>query len=116
MKPTTAAIVFAMCLVISAGFEEYPNAWVENGPVTIIAHTQGSPVGTTCEAVAEDLDMHGELTFVHNSKSGPFHCKQAWNQESGITSVWLRGTPDQIRKTLPSTLPSERFELTGRRG
>ena len=97
LKLTTAAIVFAMCLVVSAGFEEDPNAWVENDPVTIIADKQGSPVGTTCEAVAEDLDMHGALAFVHNSKSGPFHCQQAWDQELGTASVWLRGTlgPDK---------------------
>ena len=46
---------------------------------------------TTCEGVSSSLEMYGVLAFVHNSKEGPFECKQAWDQELERSSVWLRG-------------------------
>ena len=69
-----ALILLAVLLAASAEDSSNEDDWIE-APVTVIADKQGSPVGTTCEAVAEDLDMHGALAFVHNSKSGPFHCE-----------------------------------------
>jgi len=96
-------VICAVLLLASthAITENDADVWVESAEQKMTEDNSGSPVPTTCQAVAESLTMYGALAFVHNSKAGPFACKQAWNQELARASVWLRGR--QVLGYVPTT-------------
>jgi cathepsin B len=89
MKLAIVCTTLLLATCAYASFEHDSDIWVENEKVE--SDEMGAPKETSCEAVATSLDMFGALSFVSNSKSGPFSCEQAWDQELASSSVWLRG-------------------------